>query len=199
MASSTTRTRPRPGARDVAARSELSDAALAFVRDGMTPDGYLTALTESGLDRDALHFTAHWLGKREAVWWGCQCLWFVLRANSEPGTDAAVQAVVRWVLEPNETTRRQCEAVANRLTAAHPAGALALAAFASGGSLSAPGLPDVPPPDTLTAALVAGALVAAAARLPDPDHGYRQFVRLGLDVAGGHNLWASPRPPGDLP
>lgn len=77
----------------------------------------------------------------------------------------------------------------NRLTVAHPVGALALAAFASGGSLSPSGLPDAPAPPALTGTALVGALLTAGRR-PDPQPDYRQFVQLGLDVAHGRNLWS---------
>lgn len=174
----------------IAAACDLGAAARSFLHDGMTPDGYLLALGQAGLERDALLFLAHWLEKREALWWGCQCLWHVHRSQPSPKLDAALQTIVAWVLKPNETGRRQCEAVANEWSPAHPVGALGLAAFASTGSLSLPGLPEVAPPATLTASTVAAALQAVASGLPDPRQSLRQFVHLGLDIAHGKNLWS---------
>jgi hypothetical protein len=176
--------------RDIAREAELGPPALAMMRDGMTSDAFALALGNAGHFRDALGFVAHWLGKREAVWWGCQCLWLVFAFKSTPALQAALQSVVRWVLDPNETTRRQCEAASKLLTSAHPVGALALAAFASSGSIGAPGGTPVEPPARLTASAVSGALLDAACRFPETPTICQQFLRLGLEIGRGQNLWA---------
>lgn len=176
--------------REIASRCDLSSEAKSLLRDRMTPDAYVAALMKEGLVHDALVFLANWLEKREAVWWGCQCLWLVFGPKSTPALQMAVQGIVRWVIDPNETTRRQCEAVSNLLTLSHPVGTLALAAFGSSGSLSSPDLPPAPPPASLTPSAVVGALVAAADKLPDTPQAYQQFLQIGLDVAHGRNLWS---------
>ena len=51
---------------------------------------------------DAVTYAAYLLPKREAVWWGCQCL----RAFSPAYADEALMAAEAWVRTPDETTRR---------------------------------------------------------------------------------------------
>jgi hypothetical protein len=68
-----------------------------------------------------------------------------------------------------------------------PAGNLALGVVFSGGSLTPPGLPEVPPDPALTAQCVAGAIKLAAATAP-PDQAKRifhRFLALGIGIAGG--------------
>lgn len=177
-------------AADIAGLCQLSNDAGGLLRDSMTPDDYLAALDKAGLLADALTFLAHWLEPRQAVWWGCQCLWHGCRERLDPATEASFQTIVRWVMKPEEQGRRQCEEVAHTLTVRQPLGLLAQSAFVSGGSLGPAGLPDVPAPPTLTALCVSAALQMAGARLDDPARGQRQFIVLGLDIARGKNLWS---------
>ena len=71
------------------------------------------------------------------------------------------------------------------------AGCVALAAFVSGGSMSAPRLPEVPPPPTLSATVLSRALFAAAAVMaPTPRaQQHHDFFDLGLQVAHGRLHW----------
>ena len=67
-----------------------------------------------------------------------------------------------------------------------PAGCLALAAFWSGGSLSAPNLPPVPPKDELTGTAVAGAIMLASIiATAGAEPAKAKFLTLGADVASG--------------
>ncbi|MGE3806222.1 MAG: hypothetical protein AB7K24_16260 [Gemmataceae bacterium] len=174
-------------AAEIAARCRpLSEEARGRLQEGVSPDAYVLILQEAGLYQDAVAFIAHWLEPRAAVWWGCQCVWKLLRPQPEASVDAALRGIVQWVVAPGEETRRLCERLAEEVGISRPVGALALAAFGSGGSLAPVDLPAVPAPPTLTAASVHAALVVAGTR--DPDQ-YRQFSFLGLDIAHGRNLW----------
>jgi hypothetical protein len=78
-----------------------------------------------------------------------------------------------------------------------PAGALALAAFWSAGSMSRPDLPAVPPPPGLTAQTVAAAVQAAAGeKAPDPrpEASYALFLSLARRVLGDMAQRAAPQP-----
>ena len=59
--------------------------ARALLRDDLAAADYLGLLAAEGLNRDAVRFIAHWLTKREAVWWGCLCVWHGLRTAEPPG------------------------------------------------------------------------------------------------------------------
>lgn len=68
------------------------DAALDFARKLLAP----------GRRFEAVVYIAYLLPRREAVWWGCQCV----RAISGNKTDDALLSAEAWVREPEETTRR---------------------------------------------------------------------------------------------
>lgn len=180
-----------PTAAEIAARFELSPEARALLRPDLAPKAYFDLLVRGGLCKDALRFTARWLSKREAVWWGCLCAWDRDRPEPEESRDRALRAAVRWVLDPSEENRQAARAVGKTAGAGTPAGGVALAAFYSGGSMSYLDLPAVEPPEDLTAQTIASA-VSLAAHLGKPsqhDARLRQFLRLGLEVALGRNRW----------
>ena len=69
-----------------------------------------------------------------------------------------------------------------------------MAAFFSGGSLSLPNLPVVPPGEDLTGRMAAGALMLAAV-MTEPEKAsekHAAFLRTGLEIADGQNLWPTP-------
>lgn len=177
---------------DISAGCKLSQPAVELAAKQPTPAAYVAQLAAEGLATDGLEFVAHWLPKRAAIWWGCLCLWHLRRPTLPPAEEAALRAVVQWVREPNEPRRRSLESAAeaagNMRTSA---GGLACAAFFSGGSLTAPGLPAVAPPPDLSAHTVAQVLVVAPL-YSNPEQTkdtYRHFLELGLEVARGENRW----------
>lgn len=186
---------PPPSAAAVAQPITLSEAARRLLRDGQPPGAYFQQLMENGLFRDAVQFSAHLLPKAEAVWWGCLCVWASARPNPAPTHVEALRATVRWLRQPSEENRRAAEAAGRAAGRDTPAGALALAAFWSGGSMSRPGLPEVAPAPHLTAKTVAGAVLMAATQGGPAavEQRYRQFLALAADVDSGKNHW-EPRP-----
>lgn len=178
-------------AAEVVSHLELGQPALALLQDGLTPEAYLVRLVGQQLYRDAMHFLSGWLSRRQALWWGCLCVWLVHRPEWTPLRENALRAVVQWVQDPSEAHRRQAETAAGPEGARTPVGALALAAFWSEGSMTPAGLPEVLPPPNLSATTVAEAVLLAAA-LADPAHKAvlcRQFVSLGLEVVHGQIPW----------
>lgn len=189
-----TTTRSGTGRRpaDVGPHCELSAAARALLDQHATPESYLQALRESGSQVDALSFLAHWLPKREAVWWGCLCVWHMSRPELAEASRAALAAVVRWVQEPIEPRRRAIERLTETAGGTHSVcGCLAYAAMFSGGSLTPEGLPVVPPAPYLTAYTLANMFVLAAAQVDPlrPTWLYAQFLDLGLEVLHGKHHW----------
>jgi hypothetical protein len=181
---------PRTAA-DVCQSFEPGQDARGLLRDEMTPKAYFSLLVQKELYDAAVQFTARWLSKREAVWWGCLCAWDRKRPEPPEAIDGALGAAVRWVLEPSEENRRAARAAGKEAGAGTAAGSLALAAFYSEGSISYPDLPEVAPPSDLTARTVAIA-VGLAARQGSPsekDDRRRQFLQMGLEVALGKNPW----------
>ncbi len=178
-------------AAEVGRGCELGDEARELLRDGLSPEGYLTLLLDGHFDRDALAFVAGWLPAREAVWWGALCAWRMCRPEPSAPEAAALRAAVAWVQGPGDEPRRNAGAAGEAAGLARPAGGVALAAFWSDGSMAPPGLPAVPPPPGLAARTLAAALnLALVEAAPDVRPGLpRLFVRLALEVARGENRW----------
>ena len=68
------------------------EAPLDFARKLLAP----------GRRFESIVYLAYLLPRREAVWWGCQCV----RAISGNKADDALLAAEAWVRDPDETTRR---------------------------------------------------------------------------------------------
>lgn len=178
-------------AAEICARFPLGDEAKQRLDAGMTPRQFLERLIEGRHDTDAVRFLAHALPKREAVWWACLCARRVAGADPAPAVEEALQAAERWAADPSEENRRAALPRAEAAGWGTPAGCAAAASFWSGGSLSPPDLPAVPPGDDLTAQGVAGAVLLATvatdpARAPE---NLRAFLALGSAVADGTNRW----------
>ena len=168
-----------------------------MLRDEQTPLEFLDALIAHERFADAIHFLAHAIPKREAVWWGCLCVKLAGGENLSPKELAALTAAVRWALRPEEEYRAAAKEPAKAAGLEVPAGNLAPAVSFSGGSLTPPGLPEVPPNPAMTAQCVAGAIKLAAATAP-PDQAKRifhRFLALGIGIASGKH--AEKLPPAD--
>lgn len=189
-------TQPRDALRASAITRELdlSPPARALLRDEATPEQFLAALNSQDLLDDGLLFLAHWLPRREAIWWACQCIWHLQRPVA--GTKAeeeALKVAVRWVVEPNEPHRRAAEKAGEAAGTATAAGCIARGVFWSGGSISLPGLPVVEAPPRATPTIVAKALMLATAASPEAVPHRRRFLQIGHQVAVGANRWDRPR------
>ncbi|NNM74642.1 DUF6931 family protein [Enterovirga aerilata] len=162
-----------PGLADDIRSAATADAPTAFVRNlaaGDTPE-------------DALTFCAYALARREAVWWGCQCVRAV--AEIRPGEeDPSLLAAEAWVREPDDEHRIAALTLGNESDRRGPTPWLALGAGWSGGNISllggasVPSKPDMTPKAVRTAILVALARVGAKERAP----------RLNFCVEGGLRL-----------
>jgi hypothetical protein len=157
----------------------------------MSPTDYFAILRERRMFADALRFLAHAFPKRVAVWWGCLCVWSVNREAPGEPFEAALRAAVGWVLDPSEENRRAAEKPGKAAGLGDPAGGLATAVFLSGGSMTPPELPAVPPPEHMTGKVVGGAVLLAAVKYDASRQrdNYRAFAALGADVLQGQNLW----------
>jgi hypothetical protein len=188
-------TPPQPAlARDVADRFALSDEARALLRPDHKPAQFFALLGRRELFRDAVRFAAHYLPKRQAIWWGCLCAWELFRPQTPPAEESAFRTVVDWVREPSEAHRRAA------LSAAQTAGTrtlsrpLAMAVFSAEGSLSPPDCPIVEPDENQTALFVAAAVILAGQLAPRRHRTTFQhhFLELAADLSQGHGLWDEP-------
>lgn len=163
----------------------------------LSPQAAFAQLYARRIYADAIRLLAISLPKPAAVWWGTLCAWDLYRQPTPellpvPAVaDEALAAALDWVRYPREVTRRAAERAGREAKASTAAGALALAAAWSDGSLSAVGLPAVPPAWYLTGKLTAGAvlLTAACKRPYDLHTHYQRFINLGIEIASGRLLW----------
>jgi hypothetical protein len=174
-------------AAEVCASFDLSSDARPLLLEGMGPREFLAALMERSCHVDAIVFLAHSLPVREAIWWGCLCMQHALGDRLSPVDRAAATAALRWVFDPAEENR----AVAGMTAGAAPppsiAGALATAAFHSGGNISPPSLPPRAPAPFASAKAIALAVKLCAVKAPPAKivATQRSYGELGLEIAAG--------------
>lgn len=179
----------------------LSEAAQQLLNTCDTARRFIRELQQQGLESDGLKVLPHLLPHRVSVWWGCLCAWDAQRSHSADAHHLAIEAVVRWVLLPSETNRRTCEHFGRALGLGVSPGALAMAAFWSTGSMSAPEFPHVAPPTELTSQVIGGVLHMAAVERDAHRFAnqYRQYLAIGLEVAAGRLLWTASGTTADRP
>jgi hypothetical protein len=184
---------PERDTKELAAVAELSDEANALLAAGnAAPPVFIGQLTETEHFSDAVRFLAHALPKREAVWWAWVSARKAAGAEPAPPIKNALEATERWIVQPTEENRRDAMAAGEAAEFGTAAGCAALAAFMSGGSMSAPGNPIVPPGEFMTAKAVAGSVTLAAVSKPaQAKEQFTEFVRIGLEVAERTKLWAA--------
>lgn len=180
---------PAPG--EVAKAAELNGDALAVLHPEHGGREFATALVNAELFQDAVRFVAHALPKREAVWWALLCAREAAGDAPPAEVKASLDATDVWVRHPGDEQRRAAMAAAQKATFQTAAGCAGLAAFLSGGSLSVPGQPEVPPGPFLTAKAVFGA-VALASIGTDPKTAperFRRYVEQALHIGDQAGAW----------
>ena len=143
-------------------------------------------------------FSAFLLPKREAVWWGCQCL----RAFSPAYADEALLAAEAWVRTPEETIQRAALALSANGDRKTPTTWLAMAAGHSGGNIAPEGarFPARPGTDTTAISVKAGVILGLS-RTPVPDQ--KAWVvacaeaAIGSPRAASQDRAAGAKPPPD--
>ena len=178
-------------AAEVCGRFDIGEEAKSLLRPELSPGQYLEVLKEKNRFPAAIQFLAFALPKPEAVWWACRCAREGAGSAPPPASVAALQAAEKWVANPTDENRRATMPLAQTAGLATAAGAAALAAFVSGGSLGPANNPPVPPAETLTAQAVSGAVLVAAVQKEAEKvfEKFRRFLTLGIEVANGTNRW----------
>jgi hypothetical protein len=176
-----------PTAAEVCARFQPPRDALALLRDGMAPREYLAALLDGKKYVPGIEFLAHALPLREGIWWGCLCLQHAFGDALSPFDRAAAIAAVQWVLRPGEDTRTAARVPSEAAGPASVAGALASAAFLSGGNVAPPGTPPTAPALFAYAKAVARAVKLASIQSPPTRilDTQRAVFELGIEIAEG--------------
>ncbi len=195
----------------------LADEVRPLLHAKQTPLEFLDVLVaEDGRLPSAVDFLGHALPRREAVWWGCLCVWREWGPQLSVPEQQALFAAVGWVLEPTEDHRQGAGAAAK---AVHPllgpvnmsadptdlptdlpdsaAGHIAQAVFESGGSLLPSEMPVIEPHPGGTASSVGNAVHMLALSLPMDEimPSYRRLVALGIGVALDKYPWPAPSAP----
>jgi hypothetical protein len=163
----------------------------------LSPPAAFAELFSRQIYADAIRLLAISLPKPAAVWWGALCTWDLYRQPTpellpEPEiAEEALAAALDWVRYPREVTRRAAERIGREAKPSSAAGAIALAAAWSDGSLAPVGLPAVLPAWHLTGKLTAGALLLTAAckRPYDLHLHYRRYLEIGIEIAAGRLHW----------
>ena len=175
---------------EICARFQVPNDAVALLREGMAPREYLQTLLDAKKYVAAIDFLAHALPLREGIWWGCLCLQHAFGEALSPADRAAAIAAIQWVLRPGEEVRTAARTPAEAAGAASVAGALASAAFLSGGNVAPPGMPPSPPAPFASAKAVARAVKLAAIHCPPARilENQRVMAELGIGLAEGRYI-----------
>ncbi len=144
---------------------------------------------------DAIIYTACLLPRREAVWWGCQCV----RALHGDKADEALLAVEAWVRAPEEQQRRAVLQIAASGDTGVATTWLAWAAGHSGGSVAPEDLAPVHASPDATAINLKAAVILAIVQHPMTEAlaWIRACVEAGLRFAEGGD--AKVLPPTAIP
>lgn len=150
----------------------------------ITPLAYIAELLKSKTPEEAITFTAYVLPRRRAVWWGHQCLLSLDHLLTDADRQM-MQLTEDWVREPEEPLRYRAMQAGMAAKIMSPGVWIALAAGWSGGSLSLPELPRVPPSPGLTPRAVNTAIMGVLAKV-DVRHRsptIKTFVDMGTSLA----------------
>jgi hypothetical protein len=184
--------RALPAAKLIVTAAGLTPPAQALLAPDDSPREYLDKLLAAGHASDVVRFLGYVLPKREAIWWVWVCARKMAGPAPAPVVAAALDAAERWIVQPNDATRRAAFQAAEAADIGTPAGCAGVAIFFSGGSIAPPNAPEVPPLDSMTAkAVVNGITLAAVAEPATMGERWIEFARMGLEVAERIKLWGN--------
>jgi len=174
-------------AAEICANFDLNKEAKQLLREGMNPQEFVSELIEKKKLVDAIHFMAHALPAREGVWWGCLCMQHAFGNDLTPPDRAAATAAVRWVMQPTEENRVTAKSPADAAPPPSVAGALAMAAFQTGGNVAPPGMPPMPPAPFAAAKVIALAVTLASIKTEPVNIAkmQRSYTELAIEIAAG--------------
>src|SRR5689334_16743817 len=128
--------RSLPVAREACSWLELEKQSHAHLSDNPGTLIFVERLMDCRLFEDAMLVLAGLLPRREAIWWGCLCLWHVYRSQADEIDMAILGAALRWVKDPTPANTLVLDKMRRNAGPGSPAAALALAAFWSEGSMA---------------------------------------------------------------
>jgi len=148
-------------------RCKPEPAALELVTPNATLESLYAGWMEKRLFPSAIRLIAAVLPPREGIWWA----WVSARHATQmiggtaptAGEHAAFGHVERWIIRPDEDTRRATWESANQAGLETPVGMVGTAVFLSGVSVGPANAPPAPPPPGAYVSIVPGAILLAAA------------------------------------
>lgn len=170
---------------------DLFDAFPTLAKEMSTPPSdqpaldFVRSLERGGTPEEAITFMAFLLSRREAVWWGHQCL-SAIGATLDEADWRFLDLAENWVREPEEEQRVAALEAASQEVILTPGGWIALAAAWSGGSMVAGTDLVVPPPADLTAQGVYTGILAGLAGVERAERAatLATFVDMGVQLIG---------------
>ncbi len=160
-----------PGLRNQFAQ-ELFEAMPQMAEDVSTPAlkgqrtlDFLRQLRVGPIPEEALTLIAYALQPRHAIWWGHECLKAAPDLLTEQDNEMLL-LLSGWVAEPDEDHRYAALGAGANLQPRGPGVWMALATGWSGGSMSEPEFPAVPPPQFLMGRALNAGVLGALARVP---------------------------------
>jgi hypothetical protein len=142
---------------------------------------FLAGLVTGPTPEDAITFCAYLLPRREAVWWGFQCLNHRPELLTEQDR-VMLAAAEAWVRRPDEEERNAALEIGLASPTKTPGAWIALAAGWSGGSMLGPDEAAIAPPPYLTPKAVNAGVLSALARVERLERA--GTLRLFCDMGG---------------
>jgi hypothetical protein len=167
---------------EIARYMTLSESGQAVLDPAAEPDEFAEKLAKANVHPDAVQVIAHYLPKRQGVFWALTC---ARQAGPAPGpeSEVALKAAEKWIADPTEENRAAALKAADAADAGTPAGCTALAAY------YADNLPRAEDARTnarayfMTAKLVSSAVLLAATSDPQQMQArFASFVEKGLEI-----------------
>ena len=140
----------------------LAEDSRALLREEMGPLDFVDALAASQHYQEAVTVLSRAVPVRERIWWACCCARQCSDFDSAPAIASAVQAAEAWVTDGSEASRYRAFEAAQLVRLGSAANCVAMAAFASVGSMAPANAELMPPPPQLSAQLAAGAVIVAS-------------------------------------
>lgn len=160
----------------------LSEQGKTLLQPELMPDQFAQVLAEKSVHPDAVQLLAHYLPKRQAVFWGLTCVKQTVSKPS-PEVDNALKTTERWIADPTEENRQATLKAADAADAGTPAGCIALAAYYSEGLPRTEDAKQNARSYFLTAKLVgAGVLLAATSDPGQMQPRFESFIEKGLEI-----------------
>ena len=158
-------------------------------REGDDALEFAFRLLRSAHPIEAVAYFAYLLPRREAVWWGAQC---VRAVQGRAARDAALEAAENWVSEPGEPQRLAALEVGGAASKRAATTWLALAAGWSGGNIAGHGVARAKPHLTAKAVRAAIILALAEAAVRDPTPWITAFVEAAIRFVRGGDATPAP-------